>query len=352
MTTAPPDGRDRARRAVVATAMLALFVVALGVFLMPFAFPTPPPIVTRFQATALFSPNDDGRRDGARINIRLHEPSRVTLEILKDGEPVVALLEDIPRERGFFSTRWDGTDALGRPLPDGTYAIKLRARSGDKQFNTTRNIVIDTTAPRPAEMTVVSGTLADAGPGECRLTYSSRDPASLVLEARRPNGTEPVRRLGARPIRPGTPIRWIWNGGDATGTPVAPGLYVISAAISDAARNRATRERTCWVGYLAGTPSIARPDPRDRVSVDLRATTGPALPPATPVSLTLRRRAGVPGVTAGDPLGVQVGRPARGRAGSVRITLPPGINPAALWLVATTLDARRSALIDLGGAGG
>ena len=351
MTTAPTDGRDRARRTVVATAMLALFVVALGVFLLPFAFPTPPPIVTRFQATALFSPNDDGRRDGARVNIRLHEPSRVTVEILRDRETVIALLDDIARPRGFFSTQWDGTDSLGRRVPDGTYAIKLRARSGDKQFNTTRNIVVDTTAPRPAQMTVVSGTLADAGPGECRVTYSSRDAASLVLEARRINGSEPVRRLGARPIRPDTPTRWIWNGNDATGSPVAPGLYVISAAISDAARNRATRERTCWVGYLAGTPSIARPAPRDRVAVDLRATTGAALPPATPVSLTLRRRTGVPGVTGGDPLGAQIGRPVRGRAGSVRITLPPGINPASLWLVATTLDARSSALIRLGGGG-
>ena len=105
MTTAPPGGRDRARRAVVATAMLALFVVALGVFLLPFAFPTPPPIVTRFQATALFSPNDDGRRDGARINIRLHEPSRVTIEILKDGEPVVALLDGHRRRRAGSSAR-------------------------------------------------------------------------------------------------------------------------------------------------------------------------------------------------------------------------------------------------------
>lgn len=351
MTTAPPGGPGRARRAVVAAAMLALFVVALGVFLMPFAFPTPPPIITRFQSTSLFSPNLDGRRDVARVNIRVHEASAVTIEIRRGETTVATLLEAVPKARGFFSTAWDGRDSLGRVLPDGTYGVKLKARSGNKVFEASRRIVIDTTAPRPAQMTVVSGTLADAGPGECRLTYSSRDAASLVLEARRPNGTEPVRRLGARPIRPDTPTRWTWNGVDSTGTAVAPGLYVISAAISDAARNRATRERTCWVGYMAGTPSIARPGPRDRVGVDLRATSGAALPASTPVSLTLRRRTGVPGITGGDPLGVQVGRPARGRAGSVRITLPPGINPASLWLVATTLDARRSALISLGGGG-
>ncbi len=351
MSDAPPGGRDRARRAIVATTMLALFVVALTVFLLPFAFPTPPPIVTRFQATALFSPNGDGRRDGARINIRLHEPSRVTIEIVKDGAPVVTLLDDIAQQRGFFSTQWDGTDAMGRRVEDGTYAIKLRARSGDKQFNKPRNITIDTAAPRPAEMTVVSATLAGAGAGECRLTFTSRDPASLVLEARRPDGTEPVRRLGARPVRPGDPVKWAWNGRDANGQALAPGLYVVSAILSDAARNRATRDRTCWVGYMAGRPGIARPAPRDRVSVSLRSTDGAALPASTPVSLTLRRRTGTPGVTSGDPLGREVGKAARGRAGSVRITMPPGINPQALWLVASTLDGRSSALIDLGGGG-
>jgi hypothetical protein len=349
MTDPPRPGR--ARRAGVAVIMLALFVGALGVFLLPFAFPTPPPIVTRFQATRLFSPNDDGRRDGARVNIRLHEASRVTIDILKDGEPVVSLLDDIAQARGPFSTKWDGTDALGRGLADGTYAIKLRARSGDKKFDKSRKIVVDTVAPRPAEMTVVSATRADPGPGECRLEFTSRDPGSLVLEARRLGGTEPVRRLGARPIRPDEPVNWAWNGRDTTGQAVAPGLYVVSAAVSDPARNRTNRERTCWVGYLAGTPTIARPSPRDRVGVTLRTTGGAPIAATTPISLTLRRRTGVPGISGGDPLGRQVGRTVRGRAGKVRVALPPGVNPRALWLVAGTLDGASSALIDLGGPG-
>lgn len=346
--TEPPPGRGR--RAAVATTMLALFVVALGVFLLPFAFPTPPPIVTRFQATALFSPNDDGRRDAARINIRLHEPSRVTIEIVRDGTPVIVLLDDIAKGKGFFSQKWDGVDALGRTLPDGTYAIKLGARGpGDKQFNKPRKIVIDTTPPRPAQMTVASATLSTAGPGECRLSFESRDPGSLVLEARRLDGTDPVRRLGARPVRAGEPVRWAWDGRDSTGQDAAPGPYVISAAVSDPARNRTTRERTCWVGNLAGTPSIGRPRPRDRVGVSLRTSAGAPLPPETPISLSLRRRTGTPGVTSGDPLGGQIGKAVRGRAGTVRIVLPARVNPAALWLVANTLDGRSSALIDLGG---
>lgn len=332
--------------------MLALFVVAVGIFLLPFAFPTPPPIVTRFQATQLFSPNSDGRRDEATIGVRLNEPGSVTLEIQKEGDPVIALLDDAPRPRGFFTTTWNGLDAQGRRAPDGTYAIKLRARAGEKRFNTTRNVVVDTEAPRPAAMSVASATLAGPGPGECRLSFASRDAASVIIEAVRPGTPEPVRALGARPVRPDTPVRWLWNGERAGGGRVAPGPYVIRASLFDAARNRVVRERTCWVGFMSGRARPPAPAPRDRVGVSLRATgDGSAIAPSTPVSLVLRRRLGVPGETGGTPLGGQVGPGARGPAGRVAVRVPRGVNPDALWLVATTLDGRASAIIDLRGGG-
>lgn len=348
MSPSPSGGRDRVRHGVVAAAMLALFVIALGVFLLPFAFPTPPPIVTRFQATQLFSPDGDGRRDVARVNIRLHEASDVTIEIQREGEHVASILDGARRSRGFFSEAWDGRDDAGLPVPDGTYAIRLSARSGKKEFNKPRKIVVDTTAPRPAGLTVASATLSEPGRGECRLELVSRDAASVVLQARRPGATAPVRRLGARPIRAGGTVRWAWDGRGATGEAVPPGLYVIEAALSDAARNRVERVRTCWVGHLAGEAVPARPVPRGRVGVRLRRTDGTPLPPATPVSLVLRRRTGVPGVTPGDPLGEQVGPGARGPAGSVTVRVPAGVNPAALWLVASTRDGQGVALIDLG----
>jgi len=347
MSPSPPGGRDRVRHGIVAAAMLALFVIALGVFLLPFAFPTPPPIVTRFQATQLFSPDADGRRDVARVNIRLHEPSEVTIEIQREGEHVAWILEDAPRPRGFFSEAWDGRDDRGLPVPDGTYAIRLSARSGKKEFNKPRKIVVDTTAPRPASLTVASATLSEPGRGECRLELVSRDPASVVLQARAPGATTPVRRLGARPVRAEGTVRWLWDGRNSAGKPVPPGLYVIEAALSDAARNRVERVRTCWVGRLAGEADPPRPAPRDRVGVRLRRTDGTPVPSTTPISLVLRRRTGVPGVTLDDPLGAQVGPGARGQAGSTTVMIPAGVNPAALWLVASTRDGQGVALIDL-----
>ena len=350
--TPEPTGRDRARRGGVAALMLALFVVAVGIFLLPFAFPTPPPIVTRFQATQLFSPNSDGRRDEATVGVRLSEAGSVTIEIQKEGEPVIALLQDSPRPRGFFTTTWNGLDAQGRRAPDGTYALKLRARAGEKRFNTTRSIVVDTQAPEPAAMSVVSATLSEPGRGECRLSFTSHDAASVIFEAVRPGTPDPVRALGARPVRADTPVRWLWNGARAEGGRVAPGPYVIRASLFDAARNRVVRERTCWVGFMSGRATPARPAPRQPVRVSLRATgDGAAIAPSTRVSLVLRRRLGVPGETGGTPLGDQVGPGARGPAGRVAVRVPRGINPGALWLVATTLDGRASALIDLRGGG-
>jgi hypothetical protein len=341
MSGAPPGGgRDRARRGVVAAAMLALFVVALGIFLLPFAFPTPPPIVTRFQATQLFSPNGDGRRDVARVNIRLHEPSDVTVEIQEDGEPLVTLIDGERMPKGFSSTQWFGRDRTGRLLPDGTYAIKLSARSGEKQFNKPRNI---------ASLRVESATLAGEGRGECRVEVRAADPGSLVLLARSAGGGEPLRRLGARPVRDGGVVRWNWDGRNADGAPAAPGLHVINATLSDAARNQDEQVATCWVGRLAGEAVPSDPRPRDRVRVRLRTTGGTRITPSTPVALTLRRRTGTPGENLGDPLGEQVGGGAKGPAGTVSVRIPPGINPDALWLVARTLDGEAQALIDLRG---
>ncbi len=256
---------DRARHAGVIVAMAALFVLALGIFVLPFAFPTPPPIVSRFQATLLFSPNDDGRRDDARVNIRLHEASTLSVEIQRDGTRVKLLLPEAPRPRGFSSTEWDGAGDDGRALPDGTYAIKLRARAGDKQFNTTRNIVIDTVPPEPRSLTVESATLAGRGPGECRLVFTAADPGSLVLEALRPGETTSLRRLGRRPVRAKGVVRWSWDGHTAAGRPVHAGA-LRPAGVLLGRRPQRERPRAHLLGRVPRGPRDPHPPraPPDR----------------------------------------------------------------------------------------
>ena len=87
-----PDG---GRRGLVAGGIIALVLVAFGVFVLPFAFTTPPPIITRFVATRAFSPGNDQGRAVATVAIRLSEPSNVAITV-KDPETgeVVARLAD------------------------------------------------------------------------------------------------------------------------------------------------------------------------------------------------------------------------------------------------------------------
>ncbi len=332
---------------VLAT-MLALFVMALFIFVLPFAFPTPPPIITRFQATTLFSPNGDGRRDVARVNVRVHEPSTVRLEIQRGGETIATLIDGRRLPRGWHTQTWDGTDDAGRRVADGMYAIKLRAESGSKRFNTTRSITVDTAPPAPAAFRVVSGTLAQPGPGECRATLTSHDAGSVLFEALRPGGTRVLAHRGPRPLPAGKPVRWRWGGRADDRRELAPGLHIIRATLSDAGRNTTVLERTCWVGRWSGAASPAAPAPRTQVEVTLRTLTGEAVDDAVPVTAEFRRRTGTPGRDMRPPLGARLGPRYRGPAGDIALTTPAGIRPDALWLSVRAQDGSAQALIELG----
>jgi hypothetical protein len=205
-------------------------------------------------------------------------------------------------------------------------------------------------APTAGVVRVESATLAAAGPGECRVTVVARDGGSVLLEALRAGGVEPVAHRGPRPAPAGRQVRWAWRGIGNSGDAVAPGLYIVRATLSDAPGNRTVLERTCWVGRMAGSVSPADPAPRTPLAVSLRRTGGAPVPPETPVTLQFRRRTGVPGRTMTPPLGAPVGAPVTTTAGQARITTPAGIRPDALWLVASTADGTAIALIAPGGA--
>ena len=191
-------------------------------------------------------------------------------------------------------------------------------------------------------MTVESATLAGAGPGECRVVFTAADPASLVLEALRPDGSTSLRRLGRRPVRAKGVVRWGVGRPHGRRARRAPGALRRAGLLSDAARNRepAASAPAGWGTWRDGR-SLPTRSPRQAVGAALRTTGGDALPPSTPVTLTLRRRTGMPGVTAADPLG----RPGRrwapeGRRSGSGSASPPGINPDALWLVAKAAGRR------------
>jgi hypothetical protein len=331
---------------------VAALAIAAGVLILPFASPSSPSIVTRFRSTALFSPNGDGRRDLARISVRVSRPGRVTVTIRDRRRRVVrALLTEALRRPGWISLAWAGRDESDRAAPDGAYTIDLRAHGGPKRFSASRAIRIDTRAPRPSALVVQSAAITGPGGGECRAEVTAGQDGAVTLQAvpaDQAMGGAAVAAVGPRPLGAGETLRWVWDGLTASDRAVRPGLYLMRLTFGDRAGNRVVRERTCWVGHLVGRPA-ASPRAGARVGVRLTRVDGTPVPPSTPTRLALYRRAATPGRSLDRPLGPRVGAGARGPAGRVSVRLPGRLRPSALWLVATVGSGRALIALTAGG---
>jgi hypothetical protein len=335
---------ERKVRRWVAGGMLGMVLAAALIFALPFAFPTPPPIITRFKSTVVFSPNDDGRRDAATVLLRVRERSEVTLEV-RDGDRLVRGLivgETLPR--GPHTREWDGRDDRGARVPDGTYSLRLRARSGEKLFNVSRTVTVDTERPGITRFEVRSGALQRRQRGRCRLLIEADADAGVLFEVRRAG--PPVIRLGPRPLKADVPLRWHWSG-EIAGSRVPEGLYRVVTRVTDRAGNSLTRSATCWVGWTSGRTRPARPQRGSRVRALVRDERGRALPATTAARIALYERAATPGRDPGPPLGRRVGGQAAGPLATTSVRLPVRRSPRSLWLVAIT--NRGTTLIPVGG---
>jgi FlgD Ig-like domain len=332
---ARPPGRGRG--GIIAGGIIALVLVAFGVFVLPFAFTTPPPIITRFVATRAFTPGNEQGRAIATAAIRLTEPSNVSITI-KDpdtGTVVARLVDDnrVVRSRTLAVT-WDGRDLDGRQVPDGTYAIDLDARAGEKKFSKSRKIVVDTQGPRP------KFTVASTARG-CAAQVSAPGEAATVRFSAPTAGVESAQQS----LGPKGSADWTWNGRDDSGNLVPPGIQVVRVTARDDRGNTAAQGRTCWVGHLQARAVPGDPTAGDAVGVDIPGGGDPE------VTLTLRRRVGDPGQPAGTQvLGGEVGTAVTGPASTARITIPAGVSPADVWLLAAT-GPDRQALIGFGEGG-
>lgn len=329
-----------ARRGVVAAAMLALFAGAAAIFLLPFAFPTPPPIITAFRSTQLVSPNGDGARETAQISIRVRQPLRLTLEVRDSDDVIRRLIDDEPKGRGWIQERWDGRDAAGQRVADGDYSLRLRAESGSKNFRTSRRIVVDATRPVATRFVVRSAALAGPGPGECRAALATEESGSRVtFEVLRRASQEPLRTVGPRPIRAGKPQTWSWDATLAGGDPAPVGIYRVRATLADAARNRSARELTCWVGHIIGVAQ-GRAGRGERIGVRLSEVDGTPLVLDTPTVLAVHLRRATPGQTPGAPIGRRIGERVGGTIAAARVRLPRRYAPSQVWIVAQTALGR------------
>ena len=321
------------RRGIVAGGIIVLMCVAFGVFILPFAFTTPPPIITRFVATRAFSPGTPDGRGVARVAIRLSEPSDVTITLRnRDGTTIATLADGSRMSVRTFSADWDGTDSRHHIVPDGDYTVNLEAHAGEKKFSKSRRIVVDTTVPDP-EVAVASG------PAGCVTTATNPGEPTRVTVAAMDTGVE----KGPLALSTTGTLTWAWNGHDSSGDPVRPGIVPIRITTADASGNTVVSTLTCWVSHLTARAVPSTPSSGSAVGVIVPGGAD------TEVTLSLRVRLGPLGGPATQPVvGSSVVYRVRGPAGRTRITIPASINPRGLWLLVSTDDGHE-ALIELGG---
>jgi hypothetical protein len=204
------------------------------------------PLVIRFATLPPhFSPNGDGYRDTTVVGFDLSEPAEVTFAITDAEGNEVRRLVDGRRLAGDARHRypWDGENDEGRPVPDGTYRMRVVRRDESRVINSVKEITVDREAPRVKLLSAEPSVIAPSQPGQApRVQIRYRGPQNRAPEFRvfRTDDGRPhvVRRFRGDRTRSG-----VWQGGVSAGPdetrPADDGDYAITVSVRDRAGNLA-----------------------------------------------------------------------------------------------------------------
>lgn len=188
-----------------------------------------------------FSPNGDGVNDTLNISPQLQVAEGVAswrIDVLNADQAAVRSFEG----RGALppSVAWNGRDAGGAVLPDGTYTARaeIRYTMGNQPTATSQAFILDTRSPEAS----VSAPFTLFSPnGDGRRDFIPIEVATagndLWNADIRDSGGKVVASWEWRGSAP--PVRW--NGTDSAGNPVPDGTYRFALSSTDEAGN-ATRK--------------------------------------------------------------------------------------------------------------
>lgn len=196
-------------------------------------------------SAAAFSPNGDGRKDSTTLSTTFSETVSWTLSIRDSAGTRVRAYTGRGTQ---MSATWDGRNAAGTVVPDGTYRYQLTykdaagdpgyAREGVLRVDTVRPSISMPTAsgygPYVAQFKVSEDTL---------VSYTIANSASVVV-ARRPNASRPA---GAR--------SFTWNGALPGGGYAPGGAYAWRLYAEDLAGNRASAY-PAWARFQVSPPDL------------------------------------------------------------------------------------------------
>jgi FlgD Ig-like domain len=202
------------------------------------------PLVIRFAAQpSAISPNADGYRDVSRVGFDLSERARVSFAILDGEGNEVRRIVDGRTLPGDIKHRfyWDARDSSGRPVPDGTYHMRLVRRDEGRVVNSLKDITVDRRAPRVRLESARPGVIATGRGERPRVRIRYRGPRNEHPEFRVFRTDDGPARVVLR-FRGDDSRGATWNG-NVRGRPAADGDYAFTVTVRDRAGNRSVAPR-------------------------------------------------------------------------------------------------------------
>lgn len=244
-----------------ARAVFVLLVVAsFAAFFVAQRLKSAPLVANLRHVTQHFSPNGDGRRDVARIRLKVRKDDDVTVSMVDGTDTEVARLATaVPaRARQAIRLRWDGTTSDGEIAPEGHYRVRVSLRRGGRAVTLRPGVNVDVTAPNPTVFVGgVDGTRWITGPVAGTVPFRVR-----VVSERRPTRVRVFRTDAGDPaevatlrLPPGA-REGEWDGRTAAGSPAPPGTYQVVAFVRDSAGN-VGRSAPEGPGPVRGSPGVS-----------------------------------------------------------------------------------------------
>lgn len=225
---------------------VALVAATIAAFFVAQDLKTGPSVIQTIRVYPFFSPNGDGRFDGARVNFKLRETDDVVVEVVdEDGDRVVKILDERVVRYTETQVRWRGGDGEGGRAPDGRYRYRITLRGQGRSLVVPRSFRLDTTPPRPRILGI--GPTRDPRPQPELFPNAEGEPIRVSFEA---SGRQPrilLFKTGPGRLRPAmAPVAlpedaasWEWDG-RANGRRVSPGTYLAVVEVRDQAGNIGT----------------------------------------------------------------------------------------------------------------
>ena len=229
---------------LVRAAFAVLVLATVGSFFLAQQLKSEFPLVIRFVAQpGAISPNADGYSDVSRVGFDLSERAKVSFSILDSDGNEVRRIVDGRTLPGDIKHRfyWDAKDSSGRPVPDGTYHMRLVRRDEGRVVNSLKEIKVDREAPRVMLESATPGVIATGRGERPRVRIRYRGPKNEHPEFRVFRTDDGPPRVVLR-FRGDESRSAVWNG-NLRGRPAADGDYAFTVTVRDRAGNRSVAPR-------------------------------------------------------------------------------------------------------------